>query len=159
MFHGRAVGYSPFRLAMAQLLKVIAILSAAFFAGGGLFVSIVLYSAIMSDLASAVAQFANMYRHAAPWQGSNAIICLLAALTLSALTTDWWWAIGGFLVGASVPFTLFAMMPVNNRLLDENAPPTADEAVSLLKHWGRLHWVRNVLSTLGLVVMLSHGLS
>jgi uncharacterized membrane protein len=42
---------------MVALLKVIATLSAAFFAGGGLFVSMVLYPAIMTDMASAVAQF------------------------------------------------------------------------------------------------------
>ena len=143
---------------MVPLLKIIATLTAAFFAGGGLFVSIVLYPAIMTNMVSAVTQFGNMYRHAAPWQGSNAIVCLVVAVTLSALTGDWWWAIGGLLVGASVPFTLLVMMPVNNRLLDENTPPIGDEAVSLLRHWGRLHWVRNVLSTLGLLVMLADGL-
>ncbi len=42
---------------MVALLKVIATLSAAFFAGGGLFISMVLYPAIMTDMASAVAQF------------------------------------------------------------------------------------------------------
>ena len=143
---------------MVPLLKVIATLSAAFFAGGGLFVSMVLYPAIMTDMTSAVVQFGSMYRHAAPWQGSNAIVCLLSAAIVSALTGDWWWVIGGLLVGASVPFTLLVMMPVNSRLLDEKAPPTPDEAVSLLKHWGRLHWVRNILSTVGLAVMLAHGL-
>jgi|SRR6266851_5257449 hypothetical protein len=143
---------------MEPLLKIIATLTAAFFAGGGLFVSMVLYPAIMTDTASALVQFGRTYERAAPWQGSNAIICLLATLIVSALTGDWWWAIGGLLVGASVPFTLLVMMPVNNRLLDEKAPPNPDEAVSLLKHWGRLHWVRNILSTLGLAVMLAHGL-
>ena len=139
---------------MVPLLKVIAILSAAFFAGGGLFVSMVIYRAIMMDLASAVALFGRIYNRAAPWQGSNAIVCLTAAVIVSALSGDWWWGIGGLLVGASIPFTLLVMMPVNNRLLDEKAPPAPDEAVALLKHWGTLHWVRNVLSTLGLVVML-----
>ena len=143
---------------MVPLLKVIATLSAAFFAGGGLFVSMVLYPAIMMDLASAVAQFGRVYNKSVPWQGSNAIICLVTAVIVSALTGDWWWAIGGILVGASIPFTLVMIMPVNNRLLDEKAPPTPDEAVALLKHWGRLHWVRNILSTLGLAAMLAHGL-
>jgi anthrone oxygenase-like protein len=143
---------------MVPLLKLIAILSAAFFAGGGLFVSIVIYHAIMMDMASAVAHFGRIYNKAAPWQGSNAIICLAAAVIVSALSGDWWWAIGGLLVGASIPFTLLVMMPVNNRLLDEKAPPAPDEAVALLKRWGTLHWVRNVLSTLGLVVMLERML-
>jgi hypothetical protein len=144
---------------MVAMLKVIATLSAAFFAGGGLFVSIVLSPAIVTDMASAVSQFGNMYRHAAPWQGSNAIVCFLSAVIVSALTGDWWWALGGLLVGASVPFTLLVMMPVNNRLLDEKAPPTPEKAGPLLKHWGRLHWVRNILSTLGLTIMLAHGLA
>ena len=144
---------------MVAMLKVIATLSAAFFAGGGLFVSMVLYPAMVTDMASAVYQFGNMYRHAAPWQGSNAIACFLSAAIVSALTGDWWWVIGGLLVGASVPFTLLVMMPVNNRLLDEKAPPTPEKAAPLLKHWGRLHWVRNILSTLGLAVMLAHGVA
>ena len=143
---------------MVPLLRIIATLTAAFFAGGGLFVSMVLYPAIMMDTASALVQFGRTYKKAAPWQGSNAIICLVAAVIVSALTGDWWWAIGGLLVGASVPFTLIVMTPVNNRLLDEKAPPNPDEAVSLLTQWGRLHWVRNILSTLGLAVMLAHGL-
>jgi hypothetical protein len=143
---------------MVPLLKLIATLSAAFFAGGGLFVSIVIYRAIMMDMASAVALFGRIYNKAAPWQGSNAIVCLVAAVIVFALSGDWWWAIGGLLVGASVPFTLLVMMPVNNRLLDEKAPATRDEAVALLKHWGELHWVRNVLSTAGLVVMLARVL-
>ena len=143
---------------MVPLLKMIAILSAAFFAGGGLFVSMVIYPAIMMDMASAVTHFGRIYNRAAPWQGSNAIICLVAALIVSPLSGDWWWAIGGLLVGASIPFTLLVMMPVNNRLLDEKAPPTPDEAVALLKRWGELHWVRNVLSTAGLIVMLARML-
>jgi hypothetical protein len=143
---------------MVPLLKVIATLSAAFFAGGGLFVSMVVYPAIMMETASAVAQFDRIYNKAAPWQGSNAIICLVAAVILFSMTGDWWWVIGGLLVGASVPFTVLVMMRVNNLLLDEKAPPRPDEAVSLLKRWGRLHWIRNILSTLGLAVMLAHGL-
>jgi hypothetical protein len=143
---------------MVPLLKLIATLSAALFAGGGLFVSIVIYRAIMMDMASAVALFGRIYNKAAPWQGSNAIICLVAAVIVSVMSGDWWWAIGGLLVGASVPFTLLVMMPVNNRLLDEKGAPTPDAAAALLKQWGRLHWVRNVLSTAGLVVMLARVL-
>ena len=51
---------------------------------------------------------------------------------VSALTNDWWWAIGSLSVGASVPFTFFVMMPINNRLLDKHSPTTTDEEISLL---------------------------
>jgi len=73
---------------MVPLLRIIATLTAAFFAGGGLFVSMVLYPAIMMDTASALVQFGRTYKKAAPWQGSNAIICLVAAVIVSALTGD-----------------------------------------------------------------------
>jgi hypothetical protein len=56
----QTIGYNSYRLPMVLLLKVIVTLTAAFFAGGGLFASIVLYPAIMTESASAVAQFGNM---------------------------------------------------------------------------------------------------
>jgi hypothetical protein len=80
---------------------------------------------------------------------------LSTAVLLSALTTEWWWAIGGLTVGAVVPFTLLVMLPTNKHLLDEKARLNPNEATSLLEHWGQLHWVRSILGTLGLVVLLA----
>jgi Domain of unknown function (DUF1772) len=83
------------------------------------------------------------------------VICFLTAVLLSALTTEWCWAIGGSTVGAVVPFTLLVMLPTNKHLLDEKARLNPDEATSLLEHWGQLHWVRSILGTLGLMVLLT----
>jgi len=40
----------------------------------------------------------------------------MTAVLLSALTTEWWWTIGGLTVGAVVPFTLLVMLPTNKTL-------------------------------------------
>ncbi|MGO9604920.1 MAG: DUF1772 domain-containing protein [Candidatus Binataceae bacterium] len=137
-----------------MILEVVATLCAAFFAGGALYVSVVQHPALMADMSAATSQFRNMYRRAAPWQASNALICLLAAALVAVMTAEWWWAIGGLLVGASVPFTGLVIMPTNTKLLDESAQLTPDEVFSLLKYWGTLHWCRSILSTLGLLVLV-----
>lgn len=49
MVDGQTIGYNAYRPPMVPLLKVIATLTPAFFAGGSLFVSIVLYLAIMTE--------------------------------------------------------------------------------------------------------------
>ena len=140
---------------MEPMLKVIATLCAALFTGGALYVSLVEHPVRMADMAIALREFRHSYRRAAPWQASTAVICFMTAVLLSALTTEWWWAIGGLMVGAVVPFTLLVMLPTNKHLLDEKAQLNPDEATSLLEHWGQLHWVRSILGTLGLMVLLA----
>jgi hypothetical protein len=134
---------------------VIATLCAALFTGEALYISLVEHPVRMADMAIALREFRHSYRRAAPSQASTAVICFLTAVLLSALATEWWWAIGGSTVGAVVPFTLLVMLQTNKHLLDEKARLNPDEATSLLEHWGQLHWVRSILGTLGLVVLLA----
>ncbi len=140
---------------MELALEWLATLSAAVFAGGALYVSVVEHPARMkAGVAVAVAEFREMYRRAAPWQASAAAFSLVSGMLMAWMTGQWRWGLGGLLVGASIPFTLIVMMPTNRRLLGAS-PPEGDEAATLLNQWGRLHWVRSILGTLGLVVLLS----
>ena len=140
---------------MALLFPWIATLSAALFAGGALFVSVVEHPARMkAGVAVALAEFRPSYRRAAPWQASTAALSFLAGALGSFLTWQWLWAVGGLLVGATIPFTLVVILPVNRRLLDSSALLTEAEAASLFERWARLHWVRSALGTGGLIVLL-----
>jgi hypothetical protein len=56
----------------------------------------------------------------------------------------WLWA--AVLILAVIPFTLLAIRPTNNRLLDPGRDRRSDETLQLLKAWGRLHAVRGALS-------------
>ncbi len=139
---------------MELALEWLATLSAAVFAGGALYVSVVEHPARMkAGVAVAVAEFREMYRRAAPWQASAAAFSLVSGMLMAWMTGQWRWGLGG-LLGASIPFTLIVMMPTTRRLLGAS-PPEGDEAATLLNQWGRLHWVRSILGTLGLVVLLS----
>jgi hypothetical protein len=61
---------------------------------------------------------------------------------------DWKWIIGAALLGGAWPYTLYLIMPTNNRLLAADpAAPTA-EVRPLMIRWGWLHAGRSVLGAL-----------
>ena len=71
----------------------------------------------------------------------SAALGLLAAL----ITGDWRWIVGAVLIFANWPYTLFRIMPTNNRLkaiAETDAGPTSR---AMLVSWGRLHAIRTVL--------------
>jgi photosystem II stability/assembly factor-like uncharacterized protein len=134
-------------------LKLLDVLSAAFFVSVALWVTLVAQARWARMAApAAVEDFRRTYRQLAPWQASAAIVGLACGGLVSLFTSAWGWGIGGLLLGSVVPFTLVAMAPTNGRLL---ATTSADEdGHSLLKQWGRLHVLRTVLAAAGLAVML-----
>jgi hypothetical protein len=139
---------------LQKALEFLALASASVFAGGALFVSVVEHPVrLASETTSALAQFGQSYRRAAPWQGLTALLALGAGAAATALGARWLWAAGGSLVGASVPLTLIVVLPTNKRLLAQPAPPAA-EARELLRHWGRLHAIRATTGTAGLVILI-----
>lgn len=139
---------------MGAWAQLIAILSAAFFAGGALYVTLVEHPARMAaGVDVALAQFRPMYRRAAPWQAVNAAVAGMAGLAASLLTGEPAWALGGIAVWLVIPFTIVSIGPTNKKLLADE-PPEAAEAEELLGLWGRLHALRSALGTFGLLVFL-----
>jgi hypothetical protein len=143
---------------MDLFLAAAALLSAAMFAGGAVYVSVVEHPArLRAGIAAALAEFRPSYRRAAPWQAAMAAVSLLAGLGLAVITVTWTWALGGAMVGAVIPFTLIAIMPTTRRLL--GGPSLAEaEAARLLLRWGRLHWIRSGLGVGGFLVFLAAAL-
>jgi len=143
---------------MILFLEWLATVSAAFFAGAALYISIVEHPARMKvGVAVALAEFRPSYQRAAPVQASAAAICFLSGVLVSFVTSEWAWALGGALVGAAIPFTLFVIMPINRQLLDTVAALPDDRAAWLLARWGLLHWVRSIFGTAGFIVLLWKG--
>jgi Domain of unknown function (DUF1772) len=140
---------------MENVLKVLALLSSGMFAGAALYLTTVEHPARMSVGASAALQeFRPSYKRAAPQQAALAIVCFLCSVTITLLTQQWLWLLGGILVGVVVPFTLIFIMSTNRLLLDESKPLDAQTLESLLAKWARLHAVRTILSVVGFLVLL-----
>jgi hypothetical protein len=132
---------------MLVLLKFVATLAAALFAGAALYVNIAEHPARMTlDTKFAVAQWAPSYLRATRMQAPLAFLSLAAGLGSWLLGGGTGWAIAALLIGAVVPFTFIAIMPTNRALLAPARDLEAAQTRALLERWAKLHAVRTVLS-------------
>ena len=137
---------------MIGVLATAAVLSAAMFTTWAFYITLVEHPARL-DSGAGRAQFRPSYRRAAPWQAAFAAIALVSGAATAGLTKRWPWLAGALVVGSVIPLTLVVIMPTNRRLL--GADPLADEdALRLLRRWGRLHTARTVLGAVGLLLFL-----
>ena len=66
-------------------------------------------------------------------------------------TVAWWqtgrqaWAVGGLFMIANWPFTYFAIMPVNNRLMAIQPAEAGPQSRAMIERWALLHAVRTAL--------------
>ena len=137
-----------------SLLKLIAVISSALFAGAAFYVSAVEHPArVRMETAAAISQFKLSYQRAAPIQVVFSAGCFLACFALWLRTHIGEWLGAGSVVFIVIPYTLAFMLPVNRVLLA--AGFTSDAAAKqLLNKWGRLHGVRTILGLMGFVWIL-----
>ncbi|SRR6266481_2743486 len=139
---------------MDNLLKLVAVITSAMFAGAAFYVSAVEHPArLEAEAAAAISQFKSSYKRAAPIQVMFSAACFLACFALWLRTHMWEWLGAGALMVAVIPYTLAFMLPVNRALLAVASPPDA-VATALLSRWGHLHTVRTILGLVGFVWIL-----
>lgn len=78
-------------------------------------------------------------------QGSLAVLSGALGLAAAWLTADWRWAVGATLIVANWPYTVFCMMPTNNRLKQIAENEAGPDSRAMIKSWGRLHAIRTAL--------------
>jgi hypothetical protein len=131
---------------LAWSLAWIAAGSAALFAGGALYVSLVEHPArLLTGPPMAVAQFRTSYPRGARLHGGLAGVGALAAVGAWLAGAASGWLGGAALLALVVPYTLVVIFPTNKRLLDRTLAPDAPEARRLLGRWGALHALRTLL--------------
>ena len=137
-----------------MVVALLAFAFAAAFTGAAVYINVAEHPARLTlDDRPLLAQWKPSYQGGAAMQGSLALAS--AALGLLA----WWqsghagWLIGACLIFANWPYTLFVIMPVNNRLKATEIERAGPESRALLQKWGRLHAGR---SALGLVATLAY---
>ena len=119
---------------------------AAIFTGAALYVSLVEQPArLMLDDRALLAEWKPAYKRGAAMQAPLALIGFLLGLVA-------WWhtAHPGFLIGAvgmigPWPWTLFVIMPVNNRLMETEIERAGPGSRALIVRWATLHAVRTGL--------------
>lgn len=142
------------------VFQFVAIIAATLFSGAAIYVNLVEHPARMecgTEFAARV--FGPSYRRAAVMQAILAIAATIAGIGAWFLDARVGWLVGALLIFAVVPFTILAIRPTNNQLLDPALDLMSEAARRLLKRWGRLHAVRSILALAASVVFLSLVLS
>jgi hypothetical protein len=130
---------------------LLALITAAFFAGAAVYINVAEHPARLAlDSRSQIAQWRSAYRRGFIMQASLAIISFVAGVVAWRRTADWRWLLGALAIVANWPFTLLAMLPTNKKLMDDSNNEA--EGRQLLERWIRLHAVRSWLGLLAVVV-------
>jgi hypothetical protein len=130
-----------------QLIEAVAILSCTLFTGAALYISAVEHPARLScGVEAAAAEWVPSYKRATLMQVPLALVAGLFGIVRRTQGGGPLWLWAAILILSVIPFTLLAIRPTNNRLLDPARDRRAGETMQLLKAWGRLHAVRGVLS-------------
>lgn len=127
-------------------LSIAALVFATLFAGAALYISLVEHPARLG-LADGplLAQWQPSYKRALPIQSGVAVAGGAAGLIVGYLSTDWRWFAGSILLLSNWPFTLFVIMPVNERLMAMQVSEAGAGTRAMLVQWGKLHNVRSAL--------------
>ncbi len=135
-------------------LGLFALAIAAVFSGAAIYINIAEHPARMRlPIEAALSQWKASYQRAALMQAGLALLGGLAAIGAAA-ADDWRFLIGGAVLLANWPFTYFAVMPVNKRLLASGEAAIEEEARAMLQRWALLHAVRSMLGVLAMLLLI-----
>ena len=132
---------------MTDILIIINLTLMAMVFGYGFSASAVSYPAMMASRRDTAVDYFNPFFHkSAHLQLGLSLAVIPVSLTISYLTGNWWWLIGAIVLQISGPYTIFILMPVNNRIMAENADIHSEQMTKDLGSWGRLHFPRTIIA-------------
>ena len=135
-----------------MIFGLLALITAAVFAGAALYINLVEQPARLG-LANAalLMEWKPAYKSGTLMQAPLAIVGFVLG------TIAWWqsrnelWIVGALLMLANWPVTYLFIMPTNKRLMALDPANTSDEARNLIERWGYLHAIRTFLSFAAIV--------
>ena len=129
-----------------MIKALLALITAALFAGAAFYVSLAEHPARMRlDPGAGLAQWKPSYAKATPMQAGLSLLSLILGAWAWWKIGDFWLLAGALLIGAAIPLTLIAILPTNRRLARTPIENAGAESHALLARWGRLHMLRTLL--------------
>jgi len=137
------------------LSGLLALTVAAVFTGAALYIHVAEQPArLQLDNPALLTEWKLAYKRGYAMQAPLALIAFL----FGAWT--WWqtgavlFLVGGVLMLVNWPWTLLAIMPVNNRLMATVPAEAGDETRALMRRWNALHGVRTLLGAAATIMFL-----
>lgn len=137
-----------------MLTGALALAFAAAFTGAALYINLVEQPARLAlDDSALLSEWRPSDRRGFAMLASLALIAAALALTAYFQTQDVRWLIGAIIVIASWPYTFFAMVPMNNRILTITAADSG-AARELVRTWGLLEYGQTAIGLVACGVFL-----
>ena len=131
---------------MVEALTQLALVVAAAFTGAAVYVNAVEHPARRHlDPGAALQEWQPAYKRGAAMQATLALVGFVLAATAAFLGAGTLVFLGAAFIIAPWPWTYFALMPLNNRLLAMTVDEAGPNVHPMLDRWNALHRVRTLL--------------
>ena len=142
-----------------MLFGQLALIAAALFAGAAIYINVAEQpSRLQLDDRALLTEWKPAYKRGFAMQAPLAIIGFVFGTLAAWQTANRWWLLGALVLVANWPFTIFAIMPTNNRLTAINPAASTSVVRKLVETWGYLHAVRSVLGVAATLIFLKASL-
>ena len=143
-----------------MLAGQLALIAAALFAGAAIYVNVAEQPArLQLDDRALLTEWKPAYKRGFAMQAPLAIIGFLFGALAAWQTGNWWWLLGAVVLVANWPFTIFVILPTNNKLMAMDPSTATSEVHRLIETWGYLHAVRSALGAVATLIFLAASLS
>jgi Domain of unknown function (DUF1772) len=133
----------------------LALVIAALFTGAAVYINWAEQPArLQLDDRAALAEWKPSYKKGFAMQAPLAILGCLLGLFAWWQNGQWLWIVGALLMIANWPWTLFAIVPTNNKLIDIDPKDAGPTSRALIEEWGWLHGCRSGLGALATLAFL-----
>ena len=127
----------------------LALLVAAFFTGAAVYVNVVEQPARLElDDGPLLTEWKLSYARATVMQASLALAGFILGIASWWQGGGWLWLLGGLVLLANWPFTLFRVVPLNRQIAAFEPGRGEVQLHALVRKWGHLHALRSALGAL-----------
>ena len=138
-----------------MLFGILALMVGALFTGAAFYISFAEQPARLGlDDRALLAEWKPAYKRGTAMQAPLAIVGFVLGVTSWWLTGSVAFLIGGVLMLANWPWTLFGIMPTNKALMATELERAGPQSRALILKWNRLHSVRTGLGCLAIFANL-----
>lgn len=143
------------KLSKTLLAGHLALIVSALFTGAAVYINVAEQPARLSlDDRALLTEWKPSYKKGLSMQAPLAIIGFVLGLIAWWQSGTWLWGVGAVLLLANWPYTLFGIMPTNNRLMAIDPSDSGPSSRAMIERWGRLHAGRSALGALAALAFL-----